>query len=88
MIKENQLKEIEEKLDRLRNVDIRAVDPEKLVDIDDVRIRDDLPLDERILDYIRQIRNPYCFRCNGIAVKLSFSGKKPLEECIRSAIKI
>ena len=87
-IKEDHLRELEEKLDSLRNVDIRTVDPETLVDIDGVIIRDDLPTEERIMDFVQQIGNPYCFRYNGIVVKVSFSGRKSLEACIRDTIKI
>lgn len=87
-IKEDHLRELEEKLDRLRNVDIRTVDPETLIDMDGVKIRDDLPTEERIMDFVQQIGNPYCFRYNGIVVKVSFSGRKSLEACIRDTIKI
>ena len=79
---------MEEELDRLRNVDVRTVDRETLVDIDGVIIRDDLPTEERIMDFVQQIGNPYCFRYNGIVVKVSFSGRKSLEACIRDTIKI
>ena len=88
LINEHQLKEMEEELDRLRNVDVRTVDPETLVDIDGVIIRDDLPTEERIMDFVQQIGNPYCFRYNGIVVKVSFSGRKSLEACIRDTIEI
>ena len=53
---------MEEELDRLRNVDIRTVDPETLVDIDGVIIRDDMPTEEWIMDFVKQIGNRYCFR--------------------------
>ena len=86
--KKNGLTITREELEKVCAVDIRTVNPERLVDIDEIRLRDDLPLEERIQDYIRQIGNPYCFRCHGIAVKISFAGKKRLEECIRDAIKL
>ena len=49
-------------LDTLSAVDIKTVDPEQLVDIRDISIHTELPREERVLDFIRQIRNPYCFR--------------------------
>ncbi|MEI3306549.1 MAG: DUF6870 family protein [Dysosmobacter sp.] len=42
--------------------DINTVDPEQLVDIRDISIHTELPREERVLDFIRQIRNPYRFR--------------------------
>ena len=75
-----------EELDKMKEVDIRTVDPDTLVDIDDVKINMDLPCEERILDYIRQIKNPYCYLCNGMVVKTKFAGKQSLEDCIKSAM--
>ena len=46
-------------LDTLSAVDIKTVDPEQLVDIRDISIHTELPREERVLDFIRQIRNPY-----------------------------
>jgi predicted RNA binding protein with dsRBD fold (UPF0201 family) len=46
-------------LEKMANVDICTVDPDTLVDIETVTIRTDLPKEERILDYIQQIKNPY-----------------------------
>ena len=43
------------------DMDIRAVDPAALVDIRDVKVNTALPKRERILDFIRQIGNPYCY---------------------------
>ena len=36
-------------------------------------IHTELPREERVLDFIRQIRNPYCFRHGKIVVKIGFS---------------
>ena len=53
--------------------DIRAVDRSELVDIRDVKVNTALPKRERILDFIRQIGNPYCYRYGKYVVKVSFS---------------
>ncbi len=55
---------------------------EELVDIRDVHIRTDLSEEERVKDYIRQIKNPYCYLCNGMKVQISFSGTKRMEDCL------
>ena len=57
----------------LRGVDIRTVDPDTLVDINDVIIDKSLPQPQRLADYIRQIRNPYCYKCGKAIVKVSFA---------------
>ncbi len=57
----------------LKQVDVRTVNPDTLVDINDTKINAKLPREERILDFIRQIRNPYCYRCGKVVVKISFN---------------
>lgn len=59
-------------LEAMRNIDVRTVDPDTLVDINSVKINTDLPKEERIRDFINQIKNPYCFKCGNVIVKTSF----------------
>ena len=49
-------------IEQLKNVDIRTVDPATLVDLRDVNINPDLPREERLVDFVRQIKNPYCYK--------------------------
>ena len=62
-----------EQIEAMQNVDIRTVDPDTLRDIRDVTVNADLPTRERILDFIRQIGNPYCYRHGKYVVKVSFT---------------
>lgn len=61
-----------EVLKELANIDIRSVDKESLVDLKDVVVDMEKSKQERISDFMRQIKNPYCFICNGIIVKMQF----------------
>ena len=63
----------EEQVKAMQNVDIRTVDPAGLRDIRDVKVNTNLPKRERILDFIRQIGNPYCYRHGKYVVKVSFT---------------
>lgn len=60
-------------IDAMQSVDIRTVDPETLRDIRDVEVNTGLAKRERILDFIRQIGNPYCYRHGKYVVKISFT---------------
>ena len=75
-----------EQLQEMAQVDIRTVDPKELVDIESVKIRTDLPDEERVADYIRQIKNPYCYLYKGMVIKISFSGKRRLEDCLKACL--
>ena len=59
-------------LEELRNVDVRTVRREDLVDIRDVQINMDLPQEERAADFINQIGNPFCFKLGELVVKLDY----------------
>ncbi|MDE6517464.1 MAG: hypothetical protein K2L18_06430 [Acetatifactor sp.] len=60
-------------LARMKEVDVHTVDRDSLVDIREVQIDGNLPREQRFEDFLRQIRNPYCYRCGKIVVKISFS---------------
>ena len=62
-----------EQIEAMQNVDIRTMDPTGLRDIREVKVNTDLPKRERILDFIRQIGNPYCYRHGKYVVKVSFT---------------
>ncbi len=72
----------------MKETDIRTVDRASLVDVKDVVIKDELAREERIIDYIEQIKNPYCYLDHGVVVKLSFKGTKRLEDCLLSCIEM
>lgn len=56
----------------MRGVDIRTVDPSTLEDIRDIDIDPNLPFEEKATAFIKQIKNPYCFRCGDVAVKINY----------------
>lgn len=60
-------------LAQMKEVDIHTVDRESLVDIREVQIDESLPKEQRLEEFIRQIKNPYCFRCGKLVVKVSFA---------------
>ena len=60
-------------LAQMKEVDIHTVDRESLVDIREIQIDEKLPREQRFEEFLRQIKNPYCYRCGKIVVKVSFS---------------
>ena len=77
-----------EELKAMQEVDVRTVNREALRDIRDVEINASLPKGERILDFIRQIGNPYCYRHGDYVVKISLTDTDvTLEERMLSYIR-
>ena len=80
------LRALSDELVRLRNVDVRNVDPTDLVDVQNIKINMQLPLLERTIDYIKQVRNPYCYKINGVVIKANFMGFSSIDECLEEAL--
>lgn len=62
-------------------------DTPNLVDIRGVQVDKSMPRDERIAEFVRQIGNPYHFRCGKFEVTARFAENGPtLEECLQRII--
>lgn len=76
------------KLEEMKNLDIRTVDPQSLVDRRKVSINKDLPQKERLKQYVEQIKNPYCYLDGDVVVKVSFTDESvTLEERLQAYIR-
>ena len=60
-------------IEEMKAVDIRTVDPESLVDVTGIRISDDMTKEERAAEFVKQVKNPYCFRVGDMVVKNVYS---------------
>ncbi len=68
-------------LEELKKVDVRTVDVSALEDIEKIEIDGSLSARERWMDFAEKIKNPFCFICNGMVVKISYSeAKESLED--------
>ena len=64
-----------------------AGNPRQLADIRDVRVDPSLPKAERVAEFVRQIKNPYRFRCGQYTVTTKYTrGGPTLEECLRRIV--
>lgn len=77
------------RLKRMAQTDIRAVDRDTLVERSTVKLDQGLSREERILSFIEQIKNPYCYLDDGVVVKISFMDtdvtlEERLEEYVRN----
>lgn len=56
-------------IEEMQNIDVRTVDPDTLVDIRTIKIDQNLSREEREAEFIRQVKNPYCFRVGDVIIK-------------------
>ena len=84
-----ELKTVEElRVEELRNENICIVDPNILVDIRDVIIDMELPRAERIVNFLRQIKNPILCKYGDVMIESVFSNEnvtltEKMEQCLR-----
>ena len=70
------------------NKPIQPEDRDDLVDIRDVSVNKDLPKEERIAAFVKQIKNPYRFRCGDFVINACFaSGGASIEDCLKGILR-
>lgn len=62
-----------ERIKRGKETDWMSIDISELTDIRTVDIDTEKPLLFRIIDYVNQVKNPYCFRVGDVKVRMSFA---------------
>lgn len=71
----------------MKDVQLDSVDADSLTDIKDVSVDRNLSKEERIAEFVRQIGNPYCFKCGKFVVKARFSDNGvSLEDCLQGIL--
>ncbi|HWQ79716.1 MAG TPA: hypothetical protein VN381_12900 [Anaerovoracaceae bacterium] len=66
-----------QQIEKMRDVDMRAVDINSLVDVSALTFDSSLSRKEREDWIIRTHRNPYCFRYGDMGVKIEFTDDGP-----------
>lgn len=70
------------------NTDVPTLNTEELVDIRDVKINTKLPKQERMKDFVKQIKNPYLFKCGKLTIQLEYEDNaKDLDDMLLEYIK-
>lgn len=60
------------------------INPDELVDIRTVSVDKNLPKQERIAEYVRQIKNPYLYKCGEFTIiEKHTEGGPSFEDCLR-----
>ena len=68
---------------KMKGIDPEKVDRTTLTDYSSVKIPSRLTGEARTKEFVRQMKNPYCYRDGKMVVKLSFSEtRKSLKDCV------
>ena len=82
------LQEIEEKLERCRNINLEDVTLDDVDEVSSIKIDRRKPSSERILEFITKVKNPYIFKVNEKLVRIRFSDTdKTAEDCLTRVLE-
>ena len=71
-------------ISEMKEVDVRSVDRNTLVQRNSVKVNSKKDKAERVKEYVEQIRNPYCYLDGKTVVKISFANtSRTIEDCMR-----
>lgn len=72
-------------LEAMKNIDITQVDRNTLIDVSNICIDSSLPAPQKMQAFLKQAKNPYCFRCCDTPVRIRFvSESKTLAQSLNA----
>lgn len=75
-------------IETMKNVSPKTVDRSTLVQRSSVRLDPAAPQKDRLTDFIRQIKNPYCYLDGKTVVKITFANTDTtLEDCLEHYLR-
>lgn len=75
-------------VEAMKSVNPKTVDRSNLVQRSSVRLDPAAPREERLRDFIQQIKNPYCYLDGKTVVKISFSKTDTtMEDCLEHYLR-
>ena len=75
-------------VEAMKSVNPKTVDRSKLIQRSSVRLDPAAPREERLRDFIQQIKNPYCYLDGKTVVKISFTNTATtIEDCLENYLR-
>ena len=75
-------------IESMKQISIKECDKEQLVDLSSVEIDGARSKQERMTDYLRQVKNPYYFKVGDVAVRLVFDeSARSFQECMEELVQ-
>ena len=82
------IKNLKEKLQICKDIPVNKICIDDVDEISNIRIDKRKSSNERILDFLNSVKNPYAFKVNGRIDKISFSiTEKTADDCLTDVLK-
>lgn len=71
-----------------KDIEIEDVNRNEITDIKDIKVNNELSKEERIIDFLKKVNNPYIIKVNNVLVKNTFSDKNiDFTDCFRNVLR-
>lgn len=79
---------LKEKLKKYENIPLSEININEVDEITDIKVNKRKSSNDRILDFLNTVKNPYVFKHNGKLVRIGFSDtNKTADECLTNVLK-
>lgn len=79
---------LKEKLKKYEDIPLSEININEVDEITDIKVNKRKSSNERILDFLNTVKNPYVFKHNGKLVRIGFSDTdKTADECLTNVLK-
>ena len=79
---------LKEKLKKYENIPLSEININEVDEITDIKVNKRKSSNDRILDFLNTVKNPYVFKHNGKLVRIGFSNTdKTADECLTNVLK-
>ena len=79
---------LKEKLKKYENIPLSEININEVDEITDKKVNKRKSSNDRILDFLNTVKNPYVFKHNGKLVRIGFSDTdKTADECLTNVLK-
>ena len=88
MKNKHNINELKEKINRCKNMKLYDINPDEVDEKSSIKIDRRKSSEERILDFLTEVKNPYVFKVNGKLVRMSFSENGPTaDDCLTRVLE-
>lgn len=82
------IEKLKEKLKKYENIPLSEININDVDEITDIKINKRKSSNDRILDFLNTVKNPYVFKHNGRLVRIGFADTSiTADECLTNVLK-
>lgn len=82
------IEKLKEKLNKYENIPLSEININDVDEITDIKINKRKSSNDRILDFLNTVKNPYVFKHNGRLVRIGFADTNiTADECLTNVLK-